>query len=67
MLQHQHQNELPEVVRQSPSAGAPTAHGLDRLRAAGESLLQAADQAIARALSGDSLAFLESTRQDGGQ
>ena len=37
------------------------------LREAGEAFFQAADEAINRALSGDSLAFLNATRQAGGE
>ena len=41
--------------------------GADEVRQAGQSLFEAADAAISRALSGDSRAFLETTRQEGGQ
>jgi hypothetical protein len=40
---------------------------LDALRAAGEEFLRAADDAISRALSGDSERFLEAARQQGGE
>ena len=40
---------------------------LDRLRSAGEDFLAAGDEAIRRALSGDSEAFLQANRQRGGQ
>lgn len=40
---------------------------LDRLRAAGEEFLAAGDEAIRRALSGDSEAFLRANRQRGGE
>ena len=40
---------------------------LDRIRQAGEDLLAAADEAIDRALSGDSEAFLAANRQQGGE
>lgn len=40
---------------------------LDRMRSVGEDLLAAGDAAIARALSGDSEAFLRANRQQGGQ
>lgn len=40
---------------------------LDRLRAAGEGFLAAGDEAIRRALSGDSEAFLRANRQRGGE
>ena len=65
MLLHERHNEPSDAVRQGPPPGGPS--NLDQLRQAGESLLQAADQAIRRALSGDSLAFLQATQQDGGQ
>ncbi len=41
--------------------------GLERAREAGEDFLAAGDEAIRRALSSDSEAFLRSTRQRGGQ
>ncbi len=54
-----------------PRAASPRNPGPDtdveRLRADAERLLNAADDAIARALSGDSEAFLEANRQAGGQ
>ena len=65
MLLHERHNETSEAARQGPPAGGPS--NLDQLRQAGESFLQAADQAIDRALAGDSLEFLNSTHQDGGQ
>jgi hypothetical protein len=45
--------------------GVPSA--LDEARAAGERFLRAGDEAIERALAGDSEAFLRSSRQEGGQ
>jgi hypothetical protein len=48
--------------------GGPPGDGhLHELRAAGEHLLSAGDEAIRRALSGDSEAFLRANRQRGGQ
>jgi hypothetical protein len=47
--------------------GGPEGGGLGPMRQAGESLFHAADDAITRALSGDSQAFLNATRQEGGQ
>ena len=41
--------------------------GLEAARTRAERLMQAADDAIARALSGDSERFLNATRQSGGQ
>lgn len=55
------------------SAGDPgsdpagQAAALERLRQAGEQFLQAAGDAIQRALSHDSTAFLAESRQHGGQ
>jgi hypothetical protein len=49
-----------------PASGPPEGH-LGELRKAGEDLLAAGDDAIRRALSGDSLAFLIANRQEGGQ
>jgi hypothetical protein len=51
-----------ETVARSPVSG-----DLDRLRDAGESLLAAGQAAIDRALSGNSEAFLDASRQEGGQ
>lgn len=57
-----------EVHRPSGDALPPTDGGnLDELRRAGEDLLEAGDEAIRRALSGDSEAFLRANRQQGGQ
>jgi len=57
----------PSARVESPPVGSPGGENLDAVRQAGESLFQAADDAIDRALSGDSQAFLEATRQEGGQ
>jgi len=55
--------------RQTPAAPDDAAHdsGLDEARAAGELFLSAGDEAIRRALSGDSEAFLRANRQRGGE
>lgn len=52
-----------------PGAGDPAAGGgnLGELRRAGDDLLAAGDEAIRRALSGNSEAFLRANRQEGGQ
>jgi hypothetical protein len=50
-----------------PPADPHPASNLDRLRSAAERLLVAGDEAIDRALSGDSEAFLRASRQEGGQ
>ena len=47
-------------------ADSPQA-GLDALRAAGNQMLAAADDAIQQTLTGDSETFLKATRQQGGQ
>ena len=57
----------PRDQRQGPPSGNPDGGDLDRVRQAGEQRFRAADDAINRALSGDSLAFLQATRQEGGQ
>jgi len=46
---------------------SPPADGLASLRSEGDELLGAADEAIRRALSGDSERFLRQARQQGGQ
>jgi hypothetical protein len=66
MLLRERQNES-VVQAGSGEPGAPPVGNLDRVRQTGESLFHAADDAIARALSGDSAAFLQATRQEGGQ
>jgi len=66
MLFREHQQE-PAVQLQGGAPGAPRAGDLQGVREAGEALFRAADDAIERALSGDSLAFLQATQQDGGQ
>ena len=52
---------------QSPAPGDAPGDGLDSLRQAGEDLYRAADDAIRHALAGDSLQFLQATKQQGGQ
>jgi hypothetical protein len=57
-----------ELQRQDPGAGASAADDpLASARADAERLLQAADEAIARALSADSQAFLLANQQSVGQ
>ena len=66
MLLRERRNE--SVVE--TGSGGPDRPGtatLDRLRQTGQSLIRAADEAIDRALSGNSLAFLQATQQEGGQ
>ncbi|HBO43538.1 MAG TPA: hypothetical protein DD670_06330 [Planctomycetaceae bacterium] len=55
-------NELADIP-----AGNPGGTPLEQTRQAGEHLYQAASGAIDHALSGDSTAFLQATRQAGGQ
>ncbi len=51
-----------------PSSGPPPpSEGLARFRGDAQALLHAGDEAIARALSGDSQAFLKANRQQGGE
>lgn len=50
----------------TPASGVPE-NTLDNLRQAGETFATAGDEAIQRALSGDSQLFLAATRQSGGQ
>ena len=47
--------------------GAPGGGNLEDARRSGEELLAAGDEAIRRALSGDSQAFLRANKQEGGQ
>ncbi len=61
---HPTHDPLPRAAAQR-NRGADT--DVERLRADAERLLNAADDAIARALSSDSEAFLEANRQAGGQ
>jgi hypothetical protein len=63
---------LRERGREEPAAPRPDTGGedpeqLERLRRAGEEFLAAGDDAIRRALSGDSEAFLRASRQQGGE
>jgi len=60
-------NDMHEQEPQNPSSGTPASDNLDALREAAERLLAAGDDAINRALSGNSEAFLEANRQQGGQ
>lgn len=57
----------PETPR--PASGPANGSGADlnALRAAGTAMLAAADDVIARVLSGDSQAFNQAARQEGGQ
>lgn len=70
MILRERQNEpvaQPVAQVESGSPGGPGTAQLDHLRQVGESLFRAADEAIERALSDDSVAFLRATQQEGGQ
>jgi hypothetical protein len=62
---------LREAVRErgvrEGADGSGGADDLDAVREAGERFLTAGDEAIDRALSGDSEAFLRASRQEGGE
>ncbi len=59
-------NRPAERPRDPAPVGAPGSQ-LNDLRQAGEGFLAAGDEAIRRALSGDSEAFLRANRQRGGE
>lgn len=62
------ERERPDDPVHRPGGEVPSGGGdLNELRRAGEDLLAAGDEAIRRALSGDSEAFLRANRQQGGQ
>jgi len=68
MLFHEQDQQTAHEQEPLPQVGASGGGGdADGVRQAGQSLFEAADAAIRRALSGDSRAFLETTRQEGGQ
>jgi hypothetical protein len=56
-----------EISQPESAAGGASGANLDALRAAGSAMLAAADDAITRVLSGDSQAFNQAVRQEGGQ
>ena len=56
-----------EIPQTGSAAGGTDGANLDSLRAAGSAMLAAADDAITRVLSGDSQAFNQAVRQEGGQ
>lgn len=58
----------PETPQPGPAAaGGADGANLNSLRATGAAMLAAADDAISRVLSGDSQAFNQAVRQEGGQ
>ena len=65
----QHERTRPETTPSLPAPapdGAPGAN-LTAIRQAGAAMLNAADDAISRVLSGDSPAFNAAVRQEGGE
>ena len=64
MRQRERQHE--DSREQQPGGGQPTGQGAD-LQAQAERLLAEGANAIERALSGNSAAFLAANRQEGGQ
>jgi hypothetical protein len=65
---NERERERPERPRfAGEPSGTGEADGLEAARTRADRLLQAADDAIARALSGNSEHFLNATRQSGGQ
>jgi hypothetical protein len=56
----------PQAMPTAPDAGGDGGH-LENLRREGNDFLAAGDEAIRKAMSGDSARFLESNRQQGGQ
>ncbi len=59
-----------EINQRPAGSGAPgcdSHENLEKMREHAQALLSAADRAISRALSSDSEAFLEATRQEGGE
>jgi hypothetical protein len=56
-----------EQNRQAESSCPEGGGNLESLRASGQEFLTAGSDAISRALSGDSVAFLEASEQQGGQ
>jgi hypothetical protein len=65
MNTRERQNEPGDQHQRAP--GAPGGEGLDAAREDAERLFAAGDEAIQRALSSDSDAFLAANRQRGGQ
>lgn len=64
-LQRNRDEREPQQHEQQPEV--PAGGNLSELRLAGEELLAAGFDAISKTLSGDSEAFLASTKQQGGQ
>ena len=66
-METRERNRLIQRVGMGEISQTTAAGGLERIRQEGADLLTAADEAINRALSGDSEAFLAANRQQGGQ
>jgi hypothetical protein len=66
MLFRERQNDSTAQPEGNADAGRDGS-SLGRIREAGQSLFHAADEAIQRALTGDSLTFLQATQQEGGE
>jgi hypothetical protein len=64
LQQRRHDQRTTPQAASSPAGGGP---GLDQARLQAQRLLDAADAAITRALSGNAEAFLAASRQQGGQ
>ena len=64
---HQRDREPSQPQQDVQPTDPPVGETADQPREAGDTLFEAADEAIKRALSGDSLKFLHATKQEGGQ
>ena len=68
MKLHETHDKRGEIHEMSlPDSTAGSSEGLESLRESGERLLAIGDDAISRALSGNSEAFLLAARQSGGE
>ncbi len=67
MTAEREQFDHPEPQPPVTGLGVPDPGALEQLARRGDDFLAAGDEAIRRALSGDSEAFLKATRQQGGQ
>jgi hypothetical protein len=65
--EHTHTQAAPADGGGGPAPNETPGAGLAALRQAGTAMLAAADEAIARVLSGDSQAFNQAVRQEGGE
>ena len=64
---YRERNHEDETGKHGQTHGGAGGNDLNNMRQAGERFHSAADDAIRRALSGDSQAFLRANRQQGGQ